>query len=399
MSFEPFKSGNPVEYLVGAVFQGQGYLVRRSVPLRMSSSGRDITDVDLLGIKFTRPYQLHRIICDCKDRQKSRPYERIFWAKGLSSFVDATETYVALPKASWDFVNYARTGQIRVLTQQVLEEDYQRIYGEKGSAHGIVDQVYYEPFYRRLETESRKDAKAGEVLFRSRSLFLTADPYISLNVCLEDLQFAADTLRRSVNRCEPRFELWRYIAADLVVAASFLLICITADTLGLSKPGRDRHILDRLTYGDISPVKAREIFGLAKELALQATTASSSEGAGSVRAYDIGDIDAPTYATDVCGLVERAIRSPELYHGLPQVLDFLLFEQAVQDKGFSEEQYRHAFPGSHQQERLKVARNLLSFVRDACGLDLEVFWPKENGHVPRVSDPQTGQMSATAESG
>lgn len=100
--------GARLEYFVASVFQGQGYWVRRGVPLKYGISGQDATDIDVLGIRFTQPFQPHLIICDCKDKQRSKPYERIFWAKGLAHFVNASETYVALPKASLDVITFAK---------------------------------------------------------------------------------------------------------------------------------------------------------------------------------------------------------------------------------------------------------------------------------------------------
>ena len=390
MSFEPFKAGNHVEYLAAAVFQGEGYLVRRSVPLKVADSHQDVTDIDVLGIRLTKPFQLHRIICDCKDRQKSKPYERIFWGKGLACFVDAVETYVTLPRASWEVCNFARSGQVRVLTHQVLNEAFQRIYGKRGHAYGLANEAYYEPFYRRLAPEFRKDHRAASALFLSRMLFLADDPYVGLNIAIDQLQTTAAVLRHMDQASDPRSPIWKYIAADLTVAISLLVLGIASDTLGLSPKERERHTMDRLTYGDVSPHKAKEIFELAKELALHAANVDlPPDGRRPMESYDLGKIEAPDYARDVYGLVERAIQSPELYSDLPQLLDFLLFEQSLQDRGFSDEEYQRTFPIPFQQERLKVARNIFSFVRDACGLSMQVFWPREIDHLPKTNIAST----------
>ncbi|OPG94632.1 hypothetical protein B2I21_30425, partial [Chryseobacterium mucoviscidosis] len=76
----------------------------------------------VLGIQFTLPFNVHRIICDCKNKQKSKPYERIFWAKGLGEFTSASEVYVALPKTSAEIINFALTGGVRVLTNDKVNQ-------------------------------------------------------------------------------------------------------------------------------------------------------------------------------------------------------------------------------------------------------------------------------------
>ena len=69
------------------------------------------------------------------------------------------------------------------------------------------------------------------------------------------------------------------------------------------------------------------------------------------------------------------IANPALYHELPQLLDFLLFEQALQNGVFSDDGYRSTFPSANADERLKAARNILAFVRDSTGLTLGSFGP------------------------
>jgi len=378
------RRGDRLEYLAMGVFQGQGYLVRRKVPLKYGLGGQDATDVDVLGIKFTKPFQPQCIICDCKERQRTKPYERIFWAKGLSSFVNALEVYVALPKASWEIINFARLGQVHILTYEVLQDSFVKTYGKDGKAYGLANQFFYEPLYQRMLQVCKKHKKVGDILFQARTLYLVTNPYVSLNIALPHLKASANMLRRVENISRDIFELWRFITADLIVAISLMLLYIASDTIGFSKTERQRHIIERLTYGDVSPKKAREIFSLAKELALEwAKTLSPGTSHQSFLPLDIGDIEPPSYAPNVAGLVERAIASPSLYHELPQLLDFLLFEQSLQNKAFSDDEYRHTFPSTMQDERLKVARNIFAFVRDAVGLDLKVFWPKEENNLPK----------------
>jgi hypothetical protein len=391
MTYQPFQAGNHIEYLVAAVFQGEGYLVRRAVPLKIAD---DVTNIDILGIKFTKPFQPHRIICDCKDRRKSKPYERIIWAKGLSSFVNASETYVALPRADWKIFNFARSGQVRVFTHKMVDEAFRRIYGEKNNAYGLANEAFYEPFYRKLTSNISNDPQAKKILFRTRTLLLVEDPYVALNIAMSDLKITAITLSQTNTSSFSRFQIWRYLAADLIVAISLLLLFIASDIFGLSKIERERHILDRVTYGDVSPEKAKKIFSLARDLSLQATRALIPDfDKHLMDAFDIREIDPPYYAPDIYGLIERIIQSPELYHELPQLLDYLLFELSLQNKGFLSEEYSRSLPTNYQENRLKVARNILSFVRDACGLNLEVFWPKEIDHLPKTVSRDNTEVS------
>lgn len=374
--------GPRLEYFVASVFQGQGYLVRRGVPLKYGASGQDATDIDVLGIRFTQPFQPHVIICDCKDKQRSKPYERIFWAKGLAHFVNASETYVALPKAAQNVITFAKAGQVRVLTQEVLQNSYLQLYNTDNRPYGIANSGFFESFDQRMSHLLKQERKATELLFETKALFLVKDPYVTLNIAMDRLETCIEGMSKSEGK--ELFSLWRYIAAELTVLVSLLLLYIASDSVGLSKLERERHITNRLTYGEMSQQKAESIFHSFKTLTYEAIRSlDSTITLENLQPFDIGGIEPPRYAPDVVGLVERAILSPTIYHELPQLVDFLLFEQSLQERGFVKEQYQRIFPAANQDERLKIARNIFSFLRDTLGLNLSAFWPRQEGNLPK----------------
>lgn len=379
--------GDRLEYAVASVFQGQSYLVRRGVPLRYGPQGQDATDIDVLGVRFTPPFQAHRIICDCKEKQRSKPYERIFWAKGLASFVKAVETYVALPKSNLEITTFAKSGGVRVLTQALVQDSLDKLCGTtNGVGYGLANGSFAEPLQRRLATLLKKEREAAKIYFDVRSLYLVEDPYVSLNICMAHLVTATSMLKATSTLNNDLFELWRVITADLIVLVSLLLVYIAADTVVLSKTDRSRHIIQKLTYGDISPDKAEDIFQISQELAHEATKALvPGTNPTSLLPFSLGRIEPPSYADGTVGLVERAINSPSLYYELPQLIDFLLFEQALQGKPFSDADYRKRFPTLEPDERLKVARNIFHFLKDFGGLDLKIFWPAQENNLPRVN--------------
>lgn len=196
---------------------------------------------------------------------------------------------------------------------------------------------------------------------------------------------ATDALKEFGKHSDELFDLWRLIAADLIVLISLLLLYIASDTVALSKTDRARHIIQKLTYGDISPDKAEDIFRLSQELASEATKALvPTLTPMSFLPFHLGRIEAPSYSPDVVGLIERAINSPALYYELPQLVDFLLFEQALQGKSFSDADYRGRFPSLHPDDRLRVARNVFHFLKEFAGLDPKTFWPTQENNLPRV---------------
>jgi len=72
------KIGDKLELRGAAYFQAHGYLVRRSVSLAVAAGTADATDIDLLAIRFSVPLAEERLVADCKDRRKPKPFERIY---------------------------------------------------------------------------------------------------------------------------------------------------------------------------------------------------------------------------------------------------------------------------------------------------------------------------------
>jgi hypothetical protein len=79
---------------------------------------------------------------------------------------------------------------------------------------------------------------------------------------------------------------------------------------------------------------------------------------------------------------------------LPQLMDFLLFEQAIKHQNFSEEEYRRTFPTSNPEERLKVARNIFYFLRETCRIDLRAFWPHNDNNMPKLNSNNLVETAA-----
>lgn len=377
------KRGDNMEFMAALVFQAQGYLVRRSVPLQYGASGQDASDIDVLGTKFSEPFQLHRILCDCKDRQKSRPYERIFWARGLSSFVsNASETYVCLPKANIEIIKFAKSGQVRVLTEDALRH-------AAGSfvPFGFASPKLVEVLKPLISTGAKADKEAGSVFVRTRRLYLADDPYVAFNKLMIFVLMAAEKLRKQGALAKERYELWRVIAGECLVLMPLLLLGMASDTVGLNPEQRRKHILERLTYGDLPPRKAEELFGLAKEAAKEASRATNPKlPLNAPLPFDLGNVEPPEYAEDVIGLVERAVAQPGTYISLPQIMDYLVFQHAFMNGGFREESYLELFPHPLQQDRLKAARNIFVFARDRGYIPLQAFWPKEESNLPRLAN-------------
>ena len=364
--------GFSYEYFLSSMFQHQGYLTRRGIPLQYGTSNQDATDIDVLGITFTTPFKKRFIICDCKNKAKSKPHERVFWAKGLGQFVGASETYVSLPRCSWEFNKFASNGGIRILTSDIVEQ-----YSQNHIAYGLADVSFYYDFFVQIDNVVKTDKSANDLLRLTRKLYLKEDPYVVINAAIEILKDQVWKKMLIGQKNIEKFNFGRYLCCELTVLIGIQLLEICSDVLGLPKAAREVQIIEKLTYGDLEPRKVKKILGAAEDLANEVIKSSvPAHLLPTMKIVDFGKIPCPDYSYGILGLVERAYSNPEWYITLPQTLDYLLFEVGLKGIEFNDKQYRSIFKSDYADERLKTARNILSFVKENTGVNWSILWPK-----------------------
>lgn len=205
--------GSAFEYQICNLFQNQGFLTRRAVPLQYGSGKQNATDIDIFCIFFSIPFRNTRIICDAKNKVRSNPHERIFWTKGLGEFVGANEIYIALPSASWEIIKFANRGKVRVITSEMLEQSLKNSY-----KFGQADETFYSEYFKKIEKVVKAEKRADVVINKVRKLYLKENPYSTLNDVLSILE--KDVLKQfniADSLSEDVLEFWKYICCELTV--------------------------------------------------------------------------------------------------------------------------------------------------------------------------------------
>ena len=355
------KAGDHFEYLASAIFQSQGFLIRRAVPLQLNA-GTDATDIDVLGIKFVYPFQPLTLICDCKDRTRPQAHERLIWAKGLGSILRATDVYVATRRAKLETVRFAAQNGVRVLTDEVIQEFSAQGTVDIAAAYSHAKADTAVPLLVRVSKGAASDRELKEALWGSIGAFQHVDAFEDLNYSLSGIRRCSTILQAlGGSDSDVRFG-WAYVLANFVVAFSVHLLHICAETLTLSKSDRRTYIFERLTYGALGHAMATSLVDATLEFARSSYgMAASAQGLSKPRAKDM--FHAPEYADDIVGLVERAIRSPRMYHNLPQALDYILFDSGLVNAKFEAQSFYRTFPTLQGTDVLKATRNVFAFLR------------------------------------
>ena len=379
-----YASGSEFEYLVATYFQLQGYLVRKGLLYYENHSA--ITEIDIYAIKFIRPFLSNTVVCDCKDKAKPKPVERILWAKGIGEFLNADNIFVALPKVSWEIINFASKKNIKVLTKDMLEES---IKSAGVSPYSLADKDFYIPFYKKSFNLVQKNKELKAVIDDVRSLYIRENSYVALNrafMLIKKIREKLDLFDRN----DVLYETWRYLLFELIVLVSLHITKIAYLCSGLREDIRDKHILMKLTFGESDPKKAKEILQLALEYASRGTF--HTDASTMLSAEDI--IVAPKYASAIVGLVNWIYKDLEIYLLLPIFTDYLLFDQAFKTGSFDREKFSRIFGDKDIEKKLKATKNIMVLVKNNTNLDLKHIWPNEEQNMPSISASDKGAETA-----
>jgi hypothetical protein len=356
------KRGDAIEFAAASLFQSQGFLVRRSLPLRLAAN-LDATDVDVFGVKFVYPFQPVRLICDCKDRMKSQAMERVFWAKGLSSCIQASEVYVAARSARSEVVQYASQHGVRVLTEEVLKEFIDSGAIQQGLEYSHADANAMGSFVPTIKDGIARDPRAKKLIDESVLMFHGANPFEDLNVSIDKIALCADSLL-SVGATDPTVRFaYAYAMCNYIVVVSLQLLLIASETLSMTRQARKSYMLQRLTYGAMNRSQVHAILDAAMKFARRSTEPISRKTDQVALPLAEKLFQPPPYADDVVGLVERAIANPKMYHSLPAALDFVLFDGGLFKGGFDGQMFARVFTTSPGSDVIKATKNVFAFLK------------------------------------
>ncbi len=365
--------GTEFEYAICNLFSRQGYFVRRAIPI-MSKSNQDITDIDVLGVLFSHPFQKHKIVCDCKNKNKSKPYERILWAKGLGSYLNATDVFVAIPKLNQDILQFAKESDVDIISQENISV-YEK-YKE-----GYSDFSYYSKFFDTIESAYKAHPIAQSYISTLKKQYIIDNPYAGINTSLSVINKLVN-LQKEENKLTT--EITKYIFCEAVVLVAYSLLSICSDVFGMPINKRNEYITAKLTYGNTDSDYIKKLIDNLTDYANVVVNSSvPKEYLKNNRIVEPLVIPPPHYTNNLIGLVDRAYNNPDWYIDLTRSIDYLLFEFLLKNTSFSMEKFKRYVNFSMEEEKLKACKNLLVFISGSSRVSLNDFWEAEKNFIPQ----------------
>jgi hypothetical protein len=384
-----FDVGGLFEYDWMTYIQSQGYFVRQAIPITSDSNVEDATDIDIWGVRFLPPLRRSTAVVDCKNKTRSKPYERILWAKGMAVYVGADQVFVGVPKANWKAIDFAHQVGISLIPYDVIGAHVSRLpSGREG--YGQASFSLYRDFFPSKKKAFRADKNLSEQMFEARSYYRLGSPFTNLNRIVERLQFCSQQLGYT-SEDQARHSLWLFTTCELIAAFAVNLMRAAEGSFFLAPVDRRGLLVKRLTYGDMPADKADEIIKLSSGLAwAYAQEALPMEVRAKLPAGPVDQISlpAPDYAGEIAEILERVVAQPMMYWEAVRLLDAILFGNMVFGRPVQSGDLPRPEGSADPADIYKAAKNLIVLACDAAGIDRRPFWPERSvapSGVPTVS--------------
>lgn len=251
-------SGTRLEIKVAAYFQSYGYYVKRGVNVTSGIAQSDATDIDVIAINFTPTDSEERVIIDCKDGDRPKPYERILWVSGLQKYAGANRAVFAARRIPLHAREFAIRGGVEILDSSAIEERVSQKkhvdYGYGAASSSLTIEI--ERKWASIRSEN-KQLRTSYIDMLSTLIF--GNYVTSLNRIISYAQTIYQLKSTSAD------EAWmkRHICFEGASLFSLMIARIASETKILRESDREALIKKRLTYGEISPAVIERIFQIA----------------------------------------------------------------------------------------------------------------------------------------
>jgi hypothetical protein len=336
------KKGDRLELACAKYFQGKGYLVRRGVKLLFAPGVGEATDVDLLALRFHDPSQEERVVVDCRDRQRSKPFERVLWTAGLVRFSGAQRGIVVSASAGPEARQFGMSGGVELIFSGDIEANVARLNDRVFFSDADQMQADY---WNRLANSSATLAKdLREEVDRVRNMWISGNEISNFNRCLTIMRRLG---ARGEGTVEEGRQLLELAHRETIVAATLMLVRFVTRHKWYAEKDWTNILLSRLTYGDVPPEKARELVQIAFR---------GSSGRG---------LPPPEFADELIALIQRLMHEDELIGYIPLAMDALLSIRSTMHD--IPEDMLHFMPPQLRSDAIKLCRKCISTFRFASG--------------------------------
>jgi len=329
---------------------------------RRQSSLVELTDIDVLGIRYDADYTVSYAVADCttSGRMKGRlsPVARTFWLRGVMDHFQADRGYEVLSKKLSPYEKrVAANLGITLLDEsslQALEERYHS--GRPSLRIRLTDQKAYAYLEDNIH---RVDSRLAPLLNYRQYMFWQ-------NQANRNLFNAISIVRRVHGTLEPSQKFHRILLLDIVAlfSVAFLEAC---GILFRTNPDNVLKALRTYLFGGPLALQTKEI--LLKDIRTLVESLQSQPSLFPDQEVTRRLSLDPEYLPALSDMAQRFVSKPSEARNVPRYLQALILERALYDGST----LRDIFAEDYSDITFKFVHDLAHFFQDATGVDLAMF--------------------------
>lgn len=363
-------TGELLEYRVAKIALHQGYFCRKRVSLRslFFPDRVDVTDIDVLGIRFDTNFNRFTSFWECKAGQQDKPLDRILWLLGMGQYFGANVKTIVRPIISDRVKAFAKNVGVSAWDEMVLATQ-EKLFSETPISGSNDPEKYFKrgnENYRIIRNS--KSLKKVYWFFNSGFWFETPDA--RLKKTLTAIEMCEAELRNS----KPEIA---QVARDLLLEGMILSSIAVLDFAGYLYTWQQGDLKKRvdlsLTSGLGSPEERKEI------VAAAISYAEAVKGVKVSKQNELPlEIPPPNYALHLVDLLERFYERPNIAIQVPRFLEIVVYDFLLREKEQSDLLLSTAFPEKIEMLK-KMSSNVVTFLSRGIG-----FPPSEIESVLKI---------------
>lgn len=350
--------GDSLEYRIGRYFFHKGFVTRQSIPLKTFFYPElyDITDIDVFAIKFDNDFNEKIIIADCKSgtspkSKESKPVNRIFWLRGLMTFLNVNQGYFIKPRIPERIKKFALDLKIIPLDYEWLNETESRmsLTNDNRGSYSITNIDQLSSFYQKIRIHPDRIEFFYWFL---RFKFWT----LPSNIQIKEIMRGHSILMKKCS-FKNDYDIWMLGESTILLSIGLLKFC--SELYPLSEKERERRIELRMIEGIGTIEQQNKILDLMRVFA-QEKVFETCKKRIQISEKEL-TIEPPVYTRQLIELVSRLLEQPDVSIQTPRFLDFFIYEYILHEKEVNLAEIQQIFP-QNLDLIVKQSKNIIKFL-------------------------------------
>jgi len=333
----------------------QRFLVRDRISLKSQFYPErvDITDIDVLGIKFLDDLSPYTVICECKSGERAKSIDRLLWLKGLSQYLSVNSCYFVRKQFPSKVKEFA-------ISLKIVPIDYSKIEDLEKQlciADRWLGSHDYTFFCERISRYYKNICNNTDLL--RIYWFLKSSFWYSSNVArVKKLMTALDQLTTNFDKMEDAIkDAIKWLFVETLILLSVAVISLCSEIYPLNTDEREEYLKAKLISDKLSPDEMRKIMQKVRSL----TQAIVKERTGQFIMLDdkLSEITPPNFTDSLTEISERILEHPSISKEVPLFMDTFFYEFTLKNQkvetGFLEKFF------SNLNMVAKMAKNVIKF--------------------------------------